>query len=133
MRKTLALMVMVLFLAALAPVKGEGTLYALDSYQKQGAAEGKKVLVCKYNANGEHTAIEGPLNLAHGGTIDHINWWSSCEEAGFWLQDDKGAVLRFKNGEEAKGRALIPGKWSAYPNLPQGMKETHLTVWVRAK
>ncbi len=67
------------------------------------------------------------VSIQNGGTVVKVK----DSGAGFWLQSDKGRILRFNRAAAAVGTVLEAATWYAYPNLYQGRNEAGVSVVVR--
>ncbi len=64
--------------------------------------------------------------IFNGGTVVR----ATDSGAGFWLQNDKGKILRFNRESDAVGTVLDGGTWWAYPNLYRNNSEAGVSVTV---
>jgi hypothetical protein len=120
-----------LLIASLAPALGKVTkvdwkwaiqcMYATHSLKSK-----ERIYQMYYIKAGSDKSVFAPLPLPKGGVIVLV--MANCN--GFWLQDEKGHIMRFKNADEAKGKVLPPGTWGAYPNPPP-MGSSTVLVYIK--
>ena len=91
-----------------APRKGEEWKWALQSVKSPGANPKYSTY---YYEKATGRSVETLLALPEGGEIVHV-FPVDCE---FFIQDENGRRIRFKNAQEARGKRVGPGNWMVYP------------------